>query len=207
MDYTALAQTSLHGVRSIIQNGAEVQIATPGRDTIASLNRSFMKRHYAVQNHWDWPGFYVGEADNVDDLINFWNLRAADIEMLFFDPRYAERLKGLAAQWATIVRQAPARPHGPQGLALWHRIEQPIDDACQHFGGGGLRLCNVDRPIWNGGNVRAPIMCFGEGTALASIDQSGGTATPGVITPSSPALARLQVEALILRRRLRSQSV
>jgi len=186
VDYAALAQTSLLGVRNIIQNGTEVQIPHPGRDTVASLNRSYIKRHYAVQNYWDWPGFYVGEADNVDDLINFWNLRAADIEMLFFDPRYAERLKGLAAQWAAIVRQAPARPHGPQGLALWHRVDRPIDDAVHHFGDAGLTICNVGAPTWNGGNVRAPIMYFSDATALASIDQSGGTATMSFALTDKP---------------------
>jgi hypothetical protein len=186
VDYRGLVQTSLHGVRNIIQNGSEVQISQPGRDTIASLNRAYMERHYAVRNDRDMPGFYIGEADNFDDLINFWNLRAADIPLVFFDPRFADRLRGKAAHWAATIRQAPPRPHGPQGLALWHRMERPIDDAQQEFGEGGLTLCNVSGPTWNGGNVRAPIMFFGNGTALASIDQTGRTATMSFALTDKP---------------------
>jgi hypothetical protein len=176
VDYRALVQTSLFGVRSIIQNGAEIQIPHPGRYTIASLNCAYMQRHYAVRNDRDMPGFYVGESDNFTDLVNFWNLRAADIGLEFFDPRYASRLKEKSAHWATTVRQAPPPPHGPQSLTLWHRMERPIDDVLQQFGEGELTSCNVSGPIWSGGNVRAPIMCFGEGAALASLDQVGGRA-------------------------------
>ena len=169
--YLALVQRSLLGVRKPIQNGGEAQIPDPTRLTIARLNRADMQRHYAVRNHMDYPGFYVGEADNFDDLVNFWNLCAADIPLVFFDPRYANRLRGRTAHWVAIIRQAPPTQHGPQGLALWHRAERPIDDALQHFGEGGLTTHKVHGLTWNGGNVRAPIMCFGGGTALASIDQ------------------------------------
>jgi hypothetical protein len=177
VDYVALTQTSLLGVGNFIQNGAKVPIPPIERETIATLNRVNMERHYAVQNHWDWPGFYVGEANNFGDLTNFWNLCAADIPLEFFDPLYADRLGAKAAHWAAAVRQAPPPPHGPEGLAIWHREERPIDDACQHFGDSELRLCDVDESIWNGGNVRAPIMYFGNATALASIDEGGTTAT------------------------------
>ena len=175
VDYQVLVQTSLFGVRSIIQSGAEVQVPHPGRETIASLNRAYMHRHYAVRNDRDMSGFYVGEGDNFTDLVNFWNLRAADIELEFFDPRHAIQLKEKSAHWATTVRRAPP-PDGPQRLTLWHRREHPIDDVLQQFGEGELTQCAVWGPTWNGGNVRAPIMCFGEGAALASLDQVGGRA-------------------------------
>jgi hypothetical protein len=94
VDYAALVQTSLLGARNTIRNVGEVQIPQMGRETIATLNRVHMERHYAVQNHWDFPGFYVGEAGDFDDLVNFWNLRAAEIPLQFFDPRYVDRLRG-----------------------------------------------------------------------------------------------------------------
>ncbi len=186
LDYRALVQTNLRGVRNIIQNGVEVQIPQPGRDTVAGLNSAYMYKHHAVRNHWDWAGFYVGEADNFNDLVNFWNLRAADIPLEFFDCRYTDRLRGKALHWAATARQAPTQSHGPQGLALWHRLERPIDDARQHFGEGPLTLCSVDGATWNGGNVRAPVMCFGEGTALASVDQSGRIATMSFALTDKP---------------------
>lgn len=186
MDYVTLAQNSLFGVGNIIQNGSELQLPQMGRETIATLNRAYIERHYAVQNHWDWPGFYVGDAANFDDLVNFWNLRAADIPLVFFDPRYADRLRHYAAQWADIVRQAPPGPYGPQALALWHRAERSIDDTSQHFGDNELTVCGVHKSTWNGHNVRAPIMYFGDATALASIDDSGTTATVSFTLTDKP---------------------
>jgi hypothetical protein len=116
VDYAALAQNSLLGVRNIIQKGAEMPVPHVGRETIATLNRAYMDRHYLIQNERDWPGFYVGDANNFGDLVNFWNLRAAEIPLVFFDPRYIDRLRGNATDWAATIRQAPSRPHGPQGL-------------------------------------------------------------------------------------------
>ncbi|MBV8190135.1 MAG: hypothetical protein JO339_23020 [Alphaproteobacteria bacterium] len=92
-----------------------------------------------------------------------------------------------AAQWAANVRQhAGSRPSGMQGLALWHRAEQPIDDAREHFGESGLRLCRVGETIWNGLNIGAPIMYFGDATALASVDNSSATATMSFTLTEKP---------------------
>ena len=38
------------------------------------------------------PGVYVGSADSFTDLLNFWNLRAGGIELVFFDSRHRDRL-------------------------------------------------------------------------------------------------------------------
>ena len=43
-----------------------------------------------------------------------------------------------------------------------------------------------DGPTWYGGSVLAPIMCFGEGTALASIDQSGRTTSMSFALTDKP---------------------
>lgn len=175
VDYRELVQASLLGAAKTIPKGAEVPVRQVERQTISTLNRAGMKRHYIVQNHWDYSGFYVGEADNFDDLINFWNLRAADISLVFFDPRYADRVKAYAAQWETILRQEPPQSRELAPVALWHRRERPLDDTLPHFGDRKLTLCNVDEPIWNGRNVCAPIMYFSDASALASIDESGST--------------------------------
>jgi len=40
------------------------------------------------------PGFYYGQIGDFTDLINFWNLRASRIDLLFYDSAYRERLGG-----------------------------------------------------------------------------------------------------------------
>ena len=37
-------------------------------------------------------GFYLGDSNDFDDLINFWNLRAADNNIWFYDPKHKNRL-------------------------------------------------------------------------------------------------------------------
>lgn len=170
LDYAGMLRTSLFAVPYIVPDVGEIQFSPPGRDNVATFNRQRMERHYAVRNYWDHPGFYVGDADDFDDLVNFWNLRAADIPLQFFDTRHAARLRPRATQWAASVRQAP-RPGGHEGLALWHRRERAVEGEYGCFGEGPLTNCAVGDGIWNGMNVRAPVMHFGESAALASIDQ------------------------------------
>ncbi|MDP2333021.1 MAG: hypothetical protein Q8M19_20240 [Reyranella sp.] len=177
VDYAALVQTSLLGIGNVIQREGVVPVPRVERETIATLNCAYMQQHYAVQNHRDWPGFYVGEANNFDDLVNFWNLRAAGIQLKFLDPLYASRLGAGARHWTATIQQMPPTIQGPQHIALWHRAERPIEDVSRDFGDSELIQCDVHESIWNGHNVRAPIMYFGDGTALASVDESGGAAT------------------------------
>lgn len=37
-------------------------------------------------------GFYVGQADSFEDMVNFWNLRAADVDVFFYDAGQERRL-------------------------------------------------------------------------------------------------------------------
>jgi len=88
-----------------------------------------------------------------------------------------------------MVRQAPPRPHGPQGIALWHSAGRSIDDVVQRFSEGGLMPCSVGQPTWNGGSVRAPIMYFGDATALASVDQGDKAAAMSFALSDKPFVA------------------
>jgi hypothetical protein len=176
IDYHWLATYNLFGQRNIIRNNEEIQIPTLGRDCAASLGRSFIKRHHAVQNRWDRPGFYIGDADNFMDLVNFWNLRAADIGLVFIDPRYTERLKAKVTFFSHRIMNIPAGRFGPSRPAIWHRAEKPVGSELPLFG-GGIFVCRVDTPLWNGDNVRAPIMYFDDSANLASIGESAGTTT------------------------------
>lgn len=170
LDYAGMLRTSILAAPLIVPDAGEIDAPHPGRDTVASFNRQRIERHYAVHNYWDHPGFYVGQADDFDDLVNFWNLRAADVPLQFFDQRYAARLRPKVDQWAATVRQSP-RPTRSQRLALWHRHELTLEGEIRAFGEGPLTNCAVGAEVWNGMNVRAPVMYFGEGAALASIDQ------------------------------------
>jgi hypothetical protein len=48
-------------------------------------------------------GFYVGKADDFQDIVNYWNLRAAEINVLFLDPSHTERMQPLRAAYSQAI--------------------------------------------------------------------------------------------------------
>lgn len=172
IDYDGLTRSSLFGMPHIIQLNGDIAAPSMEYESIATLCRSNIQRHSAIRNKWDWPGFLVGRADCFDDLVAFWNLRAANVALEFFDERYTERMTRPIQNWANRIRQAPPRPYGPQGLALWHLADHPVDVARSYFGDASLTECKIDTPTWNDLNVRAPEMYFSDASSLASIDNS-----------------------------------
>jgi hypothetical protein len=70
----------------------------------------------------EYDGFYVGESDNFEDVVNFWNLRAADLDLFFFDLREEKRLGDLRDEF---VREIHGRTRGLQDLpsfvGIWSR--------------------------------------------------------------------------------------
>ena len=58
----------------------------------------------------NYPGVFIGSASAFADIVNFWNLRAAGIELVFYDPQYTKRMTGLKDHWLGALE---ARPKGP----------------------------------------------------------------------------------------------
>ena len=63
-----------------------IAIETVQHPSVAHLSRLGLERHYSIRPGWDHSGFFFGDAGNLDDLVCFWNLRAADIGLQFIDP-------------------------------------------------------------------------------------------------------------------------
>ena len=72
------------------------------------------------------PGVYVGSADDFTDLLNFWNLRACGIELVFFDPQHGGRLGQMLDEHKRWLATLPPRPWREGGeIAVWgqNRLE------------------------------------------------------------------------------------
>ncbi|GAA0623939.1 hypothetical protein GCM10009422_20250 [Brevundimonas kwangchunensis] len=174
-DYVGLARTHLLGQRNIIALGGELPLFDRAAMTFASLNRVYVEQHYVVQNHWASPSFYVGHADSFDDVLNFWNLRACDIPMFFYDERHAARSEALRQFWDGECRRMPRTGMDEGHLTLWHRRDLPMEDQTRF--GENLNISAIDEHLWNGFNIQAPVMFFGESTSLASLGESSGKTT------------------------------
>ncbi len=130
---------------------------------------------------YDLPGLYFGDANNFDDLIHFWNLTAAGLDLSFYDPRYAERYAEQRKERAFRIR-GTYRFDGRTGANLWMRNEfrqevnafldfdltLPDDEEL----GGPITTHFVSNLLWNGFNLHVPLFFYTSASALAAVDNT-----------------------------------
>jgi hypothetical protein len=106
-DYRGLIQQHLRA--PLYKLAPDIPIELPGmaQMSLAGFNRLAIEQHYAVRSSHNEPGFYIGNAADFDDLVSYWNLRATDIPLIFYDPAHAARLDHLRDQWLALNRSAP----------------------------------------------------------------------------------------------------
>ena len=140
----------------------------------ASIGIFGIKRHYSIRSGWDAPGFFVGDANDPDDIICYWNLRACDITLCFVDPahltRYADLIPECAKSLQNMVNHR--RHEWDRRLGVWSR--QDIDQAGGIFGDMQLDRCHIGDHFWSGGSVSPPMMHYGETSTLGVMGKSNG---------------------------------
>ena len=144
--------------------------------SISFLSRYGLERHYTVPAGWDSPGFYSGDAKNLDDLVCCWNLKAADIPLWFVDPSYMDRYGDTVEEWDRMMRNmvADRRFEFDRQSAVWVRrenlnqekMEEAMAAVLKPFGEKQFTLYAVDADSLDGLNVRAPTMHFGQVSTL-----------------------------------------
>ncbi|HUY15846.1 MAG TPA: hypothetical protein VMX16_19785 [Terriglobia bacterium] len=133
------------------------------------------------------PGFYVGDAADFTDIVNFWNLRAANVDLAFYDPAYHERLSKLIQTY-------------PQMVAMHQKVEKrsgafAIISRATHEDPEGLSLSPDTKKYSYIADVdfmlslasRAPIMSYGRAqSSLASVDDRGSRSLVSIQLPEKP---------------------
>ncbi len=156
------------------------------RPSISYLARYGLERHYGVQGGWDSPGFFVGDAADVDDLVCHWNLRAADIPLWFIDPAHLGRYSAIIPAWADLMKKALSRRHTFfRDIAAWSRRED-VEGVRKLFGDLPVSVCPVSVHSWNGLNVRPPTMSFDQVSTLGVIVQEEGRPKVSFQLPEKP---------------------
>lgn len=172
-DYSAMFR-DLFGAQSFaIDPAVALPLELVQRPGCQLLSQHGLRRHYSIRGGWETPGFYVGSATNFDDLVAYWNLRAANIDVMFVDPahigRFAEQMSLLRE---TLADRMAFWPEHRRGIGYWARIENP-HVACQ---APVEERKTIHAPLtndsWNGRNIRAPMMYMGEARALGTVGRS-----------------------------------
>lgn len=116
-------------------------------------------------------GIYVGEVDNVEDVISFWNIRAAGAGLVFYDPRHAARLTPLLDAHRKWLASVPARPwHHDGAVSIYRREELRQVPAPEEL--GRVMLHSVGPASWNGLNIKPALRYWEERPALGSVDET-----------------------------------
>ncbi len=151
--------------------------------TISFLSRFGLNRHYSVPGGRDHPGFFSGDARNFDDLVCCWNLRAADIPLWFVDAKHLERYGSTIEFWDKEMRDmVQGRHEFDRHIAVWVREEsvdrekfrESMADILKPFGEKEFTFCTVGPGSFNGLNVRAPMMHFGQVSTLGVVGTEFG---------------------------------
>src|SRR5438128_12617120 len=69
---------------------------------------------------WMDPGFYLGDASAFEDIVTYWNLRACDLDIFFFDRTQETRLNEFRTEHIKLLEKRPERhPGWPNQTAIW----------------------------------------------------------------------------------------
>jgi hypothetical protein len=159
-----------------LQFGAQDAVPPEAIDhpSISSISRFGLEPHYSRRPGWNYPGWYAGHANNIEDLCNFWNLRACGIQMLFFDLHHPDRFSAIRQPYdAMLATQLSSRDELHSKPAIWSRVE--LGGQAQAAFGGGHTLCPLSPAIWNGMNVQPALMHFGTESSLGIIGGQPGS--------------------------------
>jgi ribosomal protein S27E len=167
-DYVDLVVKNLRGERVVLNNGDPIPNDATRKLTPSVLSAWKMNRERRSTR--DQPGFYVGQCGDFDDIVNFWNLRAADIELIFYDPIHSMRLDSLKASHLAAIEKLPPDPSGwGNRPAVWSKNVDGLNTA--NFGWNCI-ASRVRTDTWNAANGIPSLVYFDEHSVLASMDES-----------------------------------
>jgi hypothetical protein len=159
-----------------IDRAAPIPIETTRFPSIGYLARFGLQRHYSIDLRSDYPGFYIGDSKNLDDLICFWNLRAADITLQFIDPQHLSRYALVRPEYAQhLTEELSHFEEHRRRIAVWGRGDR-CNEGVALYPNGGLIICPIGDRAWR--SFRAPMMILGEESSLGVVSEKAGR--PGV---------------------------
>jgi len=182
-DYRELVMRLGEGSEQQIDPHAPVPDEIFEHPSASYLSRHGLQRHYGIHARRDHPGFYLGDAANLEDLVGCWNLRATDASVFFIDRNHLSRYQQLIPAWKKKVKELLAyrRPEPASSIAIWARRDTMSVDLNAHvaelqaiFGAEPFALCGIDAHLWNGLNLQAPMMILGECAQLGVLTDETG---------------------------------
>ncbi|MGX9431605.1 MULTISPECIES: hypothetical protein [Bradyrhizobium] len=173
IDYTTILRQPTEASDVRIEPAAPLPDGVSSHLTLSYINRYGLYRHYSVRAGRENPGFFVGDVSSNEDLVTFWNLRAADIPLVFVDLAHLERFAGVLPSYKyQLQTRGVGTPEPLRHLAIWARDDASMEPGRARLGDDVHVFSRVTPELWNGLNVRPPMMVLGEASALGVRDES-----------------------------------
>lgn len=183
-DYGAFVNRNLRG--KLVELATAKQLEP---ETLKLLTPSELTRYWV---EWDsspvraGDGVYAGHADDFEDVVNFWNIRAADVELIFYDPRHQERLASFTESFVEPFRNRPTKgiPFEPR-MTVWSKQDKGLDVTPFKLDQIQIRL--VSTTTWSGFNFKPTRFHLGrEKSAFGTITENGAEKELSLHLPEKP---------------------
>lgn len=126
----------------------------------------------------DGSGVYVGDPASFEDLVNFWNLRAAGYSVVFLPVDCIERARAFVAEHLARLDDVPDSHPNIRDFLSFHMPERLDAQAKDVINGFETKRDRVQSPVsthsWNGLNVKPRSYHFSSDTCLAPVDKERG---------------------------------
>ena len=140
-------------------------------------------------------GFYAGNAREFEDVVNYWNLQASDLNVIFLDPSHAERMKQIrSAHAGDILKRYEEDRQQVRGYAKagWDEDKIPIWSRSQDVV-AALEFSKEDVPHYRhiegvaiGAEVKPPLHFFQRKAVLGSVADRYGRPALSFQLPEKP---------------------
>jgi len=141
---------------------------------------------------WGGNGIYVGDENNFDDLLYFWNLRASGLSVDFLPKNKIERFREFIKESIQKLDDIPNKnPNIEDWITVYYAgSHDEVKEIIKEFQGKKRFVFNhCDKIIWNGLNIKPTYFCFGWEQVLASIDKSDDRFSVSVNFPDKKFMA------------------
>ncbi len=162
-DYEKVFLKGLHAQEQFISR--EDQLTMDPRKSFGPIDLTGAElRGYGTGVRFNGNGVYIGDSNNFDDLLSFWNIRAADINVVYLAKDHWERNFPFAQSFLDFLNALPSsHPNIEDGLTVYHKIDDETlktSLAKKMTSKKGLSWNRVSEYSWNGLNIQPSYQVF-----------------------------------------------
>ena len=173
LGYGEMVERNLKGTKVVLPIDGPVPAEAYRQLTPSALSGFELWRDRSP--NWDHPGLYVGDATDFADIVNFWNLRAASVQVIFFDPKHEARLGEMTRAYVKVLKERPREDKRFEAdCGIWSKRGAQVD--LKALAAESVMRIEIgdDDGIWNGMNMKPPLMYIEDERVLAARSENDG---------------------------------